>query len=169
MFEQDIWFLDLEETIITDFTDPVIMNLEVVKNHFKKIGVEKVHIFSFAMWGEREKKQFLLPNFKPWLERMFEFEIVTTPTMQEVMDEIFWKTGTRWDLSDFISVWGKAKAFEDYCWMVHETKNCFLIDDIVPNEIKITRDTGRTVEFIQIDHLHKWERFNHGRTITPPI
>jgi hypothetical protein len=161
MSERDIWFLDLEETIITDFTDPEIANLEVVKEHFKRIGVKQVHIFSFAIWGSREKKIFEQPNFKGWLERVFELEIVTYPSMQEVMDEVFWKTHTKWELTDFISIWGKARAFADYCLMMHHTKNCFLIDDIVPNAITVDRKTGLTTEFINVLNLHEWERFKH--------
>jgi hypothetical protein len=159
MHERDIWFLDLEETIITDFTNPIIMNLEVVKEHFKNIGVKKVHIFSAAMWDEREKKIFTQPNFKPWLERMFEVEIETFPTMKEVMNEILWKTGTFWELTEFIAIWGKARAFQDFCRLVHPDKNCFLIDDSVQNEIILRRDTGNFIELIHIDHLHNWKRF----------
>lgn len=164
---EDIWFLDLEETIITDFTNPVIMNLDVVKNHFKKIGVTQVHIFSAAIWDDREKKIFNQPNFKPWLERMFEVEIITAPSMQDVMDELLWKTGTDWDLVDFIAVWGKARAFQDWCRMCYSNVNCFLIDDSVKNEIILNRDSGKFIELIHIDHLHKWERFNQDvRTTT---
>ena len=155
----DLWFLDLEETIITDFRDPVIMNLDLVREHFKRLGVSKVHVFSAAIWDEREKREFNLPNFKPWLERMFEIEIVAFPSMKEVMDEIFWKTGTLWDLTDFLAVWGKARAFQDYCRLFHPKTNCFLIDDSVQNEIIIDRDDDRFIELIQVDDLHKWERF----------
>lgn len=161
MSERDIWFLDLEETIITDFTDPVVMNLEVVKEHFKKIGVKQVHIFSFAMWGEREKKIFNQPDFKQWLERVFDLEIVAAPTVTEVMDEIFWKTSVSWDLCEFISIFGKARAFSDYCFLAHPTKNCFLIDDVAKNEITINRDSNTSVELIQIDSLHQWKRFKN--------
>ena len=160
MPQQDIWFLDLEETIITDFTNPVIMNLEVVKEHFKNIGVNKVHIFSAAMWGEQEKAIFIRPDFKPWLERVFELEIVSFPTMKEVMDEILWKTGTFWELTEFIAIWQKRRAFQDFCRLVHPDKNCFLIDDSVENEVIFNRDSGRFIELIQIDDLHKWERFS---------
>ena len=160
MSDPEIWFLDLEETIITDFRSPVIMNLEVVKEHFQKVGVSQVHVFSAAIWDEREKKEFNQPNFKPWLERVFGLEIVSFPTMKEVMDEILWKTGTFWELTDFIAIWQKRRAFQDFCRLVHPDKNCFLIDDSVENEIILNRDSGRFIELIQIDDLHKWERFS---------
>jgi hypothetical protein len=157
--KQKIWFFDLEETIITDFRCPTIINLEVVKNFLEFNNIKEVGIFSAAIWTEREKKIFNQPNFKDWLESVFGFKIVLAPSMQDVMDEILWKTGTLWDLSEFIAVWGKARAFQDYCRLVHPNKNSFLIDDVVPNEVILNRDFRTTIELINIDVLEKWKLF----------
>lgn len=157
--ENAIWFFDLEETIITDFRCPKIINADKVKDFLKFNNIREVGIFSAAIWTEREKNIFQRPDFKDWLEDVFGFKIVMAPSMQDVMNEILWKTGTLWDLSEFIAVWGKSRAFQDYCRLIHHNKNCFLIDDVVPNEVILNRDSRTVIELINIDVLEKWKLF----------
>ena len=159
MNRSDLWFLDLEGTIITNWNDPVLENFQTVKDHFKRIGVSQVGIFSFAIRSEKDKERFQLPDFKPWLERVYELEFMTFPSVDEMVEQLLWKSGDSWAPYEFVNTWGKAKAFRDYCNLNYSDYNCFLIDDVVADEIVIDRRSGRIVETINVKSLSKWESF----------
>ena len=159
MSDQDLWFLDLEGTIITDWNDPVLDNFQTVKDHFKKISISQVGIFSFAIRNEKDKERFQQPDLKLWLENAYDLEFMAFPSVDDMMEQIFRQHGDSLAPYEFVNLYRKAKAFRDYCNLNYSEFNCYLIDDVVPNEVTVNRKTCRIVETINVRDLSIWTPF----------
>lgn len=144
------FFFDLEETLITEFDNPVIINREKVKNLWVP---PKVGIFSFAIWNETDRIQFT--NFmKPMLEDVFEFVITEVPTMDEITKLIKTKWIAIQDRDDVFDFFDKERAFIEYCRLMYPNDNCILIDDRVDNiTLRNGLVTGTEIKTININDV----------------
>lgn len=144
-------FLDLEATIIHSWSNPTLCNLQKVRNFLKTHDAKQVSIFSFAIWDEKDKMYFE-QNFKKFLEEALAVEIIEWPSVDEMRQEILWKQGTAFERTEFINVWGKSRAFFDFC-RVTQDEDCVLLDDVVDDEIVTNLRTNRIFGTVNVTRL----------------
>lgn len=148
-----LW-LDLEQTIISIWDDPVVCNVEKIKEFVANHQPTEINIFSFACWNNKDRDHFNL-TMREWLNREFNFTLNRIHTCEEVMDRIFWSKGTVFTLSEFTAIWGKEKAFNDWIVETEEEGEFVLIDDVVAN-VTIHRPTrGQIIRTLNVDRLYK--------------
>ena len=123
------FFFDLEETLITEFDNPVIMNKDKVKQCWFP---PEVGIFSFAMWNETDRIYFT-NTIKPLLEDVFGFVITEAPTIDEITEVLKTKWIAIQDRGDIFDFFDKERAFIEYCRLMYPEQACTLIDDRVHN------------------------------------
>lgn len=146
-------FLDLEETVIDSWGSGLLVNTEKVKNWLQNRNAKHVHIFSFAVWNDKDKQDFDR-DFRNVLERVFDVTILTVPSVEELAHEHFRATGTRWEsVTDFISHVGKPGGFEFWAEHRFAGDHCVLLDDVVPNKTVINHDNGTVIELVNITKL----------------
>lgn len=147
------FFFDLEQTMITEWSDPVLCNFDKIQRFIERCEIKEIDIFSFAIWNERDQQHFN-KTMKSWLEQQFQVQIVNVWTLDFVRQQITNKTSIRLDTTEFISLWGKRRAFEDFCdIMLEHGSRATLIDDVVPNVTVRNHDKNQTISLINVDRL----------------
>lgn len=142
--------LDLEDTVIEPVvngwpnTIAIPEKLKQIRRFIEIFKPHHVHIFSFAVWNEREHMMFCTYT-KEYLERVLKVKFITVPTVDDdiipyaarairMSPEVV----SFQDASDF---WGKGESFRLY--LKHLWKDlpeqgrhveAVLIDDAVENE-----------------------------------
>lgn len=76
-------FLDLEETVITSWDDPVLMNVSKLREFFSERHISEIHIFSFAVSHDRDRDQFKR-EMQEMLEQALDVKIVKVFTVEEI-------------------------------------------------------------------------------------
>jgi hypothetical protein len=123
------YFFDLEETIISEFDNPRLINIKKVNDMEYPL---EVGVFSFAIWNERDRIQF--SNYiQPMIEDAFGFKVITVPTMDEITSVVKQKWIAIEDRDDLFDFFDKERAFVEYCRIMFPGENCTLVDDRVPN------------------------------------
>lgn len=146
-----IVFVDLEETLIVSWFERVLCNVEKIKKFFKENNITEINIFSFAIDSQTDIIDFESPGFKDWLEREFEVKIISNPSTIEIMKVCFKHTGIRFDsLIEFKTMWGKTRAFHDFCQAQFNNCECLLLDDMVQNTTFINHDKNLIIKTIKI-------------------
>jgi hypothetical protein len=157
MFTKDnIFFLDLEQTIIDSWEGREIINVGPIKRWLHANGADSVNIFSFAIWTDEDKQNFD-QYIRPRIERYLELPILSWPSIEDMMRADFDHTGVHFDRgherTEFINMRGKKDAFINYVLCKVDFKRAVLIDDVV-QDITIThRKNGWTIELWNVDHL----------------
>lgn len=145
-----IFYFDLEETVIESWHDPLLCNVKKVRDFIAKNNIEQIHIFSAAIWNDRDKNTFE-KSLKPFLEGVFNIEILSCPSMEDVWKETQWKTVKFDNVMEMIAMIGKKCMFEDWCkWKHHKDSHCVLLDDSFEDEIIINRVHNTQVEVVNI-------------------
>lgn len=159
-------FLDLEDTVITVWNDPYLKNTRKVREYLTTIPQfdGTVAIFSFAIYNTYDQGVFE-QTMKQWLEDALGVSITEWPSVQDVAKASQRLTGVRWfdgdvmnrvDVNEFISIKGKAGAFEDFCLDGHkkgDNTHFVLIDDVVPNKTMIYHNRGLVIDLVNVDLL----------------
>lgn len=145
------FFLDLEETMVESWDDARVCNLGKLKSFFKNNDVKNIHMFSFAIWNQADKETFLT-KFKPFLEEVFDVNIESVPTLEEILGDVKAHNKSEWDLIDLSVVWGKHRSFVDFCTLNFTNAICVLLDDAVPNQTVLVRDFNLQIEIINVKH-----------------
>lgn len=153
-----IVFLDLEETIIESFSDPVLCNVTKIRNFLEARDVTKIHMFSFAIYNDADRDtfdRFIRPN----IEEALGVTVISCPTVVEMYKTDTNFTGTRFDIinpvMDYISLRGKKDAFINYVNAVFDYDVAILIDDMVPDLDISHRFNDYTIELWNINSLEK--------------
>ena len=146
-----LW-LDLEQTIISVWDDPVICNKEKVMKFVKNHSPTEVNIFSFAVWDDKDRYHFN-ENMKSWLEDVFEFRINRVPTVDEMVRKIHTQKGTVFTRSEFTAIWRKEKAFIDWIVETEGAGEFILIDDAVDNITMTRHRSNKTIHILNVDWL----------------
>lgn len=147
-------FLDLEDTIITDWFNSELKNFHAVKTFLKEHQITNVWIFSFAIWDARDADIFDR-KMKSWLEREYEIEIDGVVTVDEMEKTILWKQGMEFTTSEFLSVWGKQRAFHDYITLTQPEGEFLLIDDMVQSSTTTIPKSKQTIDFLNVLEIPK--------------
>jgi hypothetical protein len=148
------WFLDLEETIINSWHDQRLCNVSKIKKLLKNNFVENISIFSFAIWNEKDRQEFI-SSLKDPIQRALDVNIGNIPTQEEILKDIVKFTGCKWELQELscVCVWGKHRLFLDFCQFNFKNTTCVLVDDVVPNLTFINKDINLTVDLINVNTL----------------
>lgn len=147
-------FLDLEDTIISNWFSPELKNFHAVKTFLKEHQITNVWIFSFAIWDARDADIFDR-KMKSWLEREYEIEIDGVVTVDEMEKTILWKQGMEFTTSEFLSVWGKQRAFHDYITLTQPEGEFLLIDDMVQSSTTTILKSKQTIDFLNVLEIPK--------------
>lgn len=145
-------FLDLEETVIESWQNPLLCNISKVKKFLADFDTKDVRIFSFAVWNENDRREFDF-SIKGLLERAFDVNIVWCPTLEEITKEVASFTGCRWELHEISSVWGKHRTFIDFCTSQFSDIECVLLDDVVPNLELFNKDKNLKIRLVNVTQL----------------
>lgn len=150
------FFFDLEETLITDWHDPVLTNVQKVKKWIADNNVKQAGIFSWAIWGDKDVAVFNR-DLKKWLEGVFEIEFTEIVPKQQAVLTVCLVKGLRCsddiDLIDTASIFGKHGIFTDWCIATKRDCTCVLLDDTVPDRVTVDQESGVTVKLVNVDKL----------------
>lgn len=144
-------FLDLEGTIIDMWDNPVLINVDKIRDFLAKHNVSEIEIFSFAIWDENDVNAF--DDIKESLEKNLCVNIKTTHPLNDVSKIVNKFNHFQLKAIETASLWGKARSFEDFIDATHENSHCILIDDIIPMKRIENKDTGNIIELINVDSL----------------
>ena len=151
-----IYFLDLEQTIVSSFGDPVLCNVTRIKNFLSSRGATAVHIFSFAIYNDTDKKTFDR-EIKPMIETALELPVMTAPSVLDMIRADYKFTGERFDsdfaVIDYIRLRGKKIGFYNYVCDTYDFNTAVLIDDTMPDETVVNRKKGWRIEYWNVDSI----------------
>lgn len=144
------YFFDLENCLIKDWDHLLdFTSVDVVNNIIKKRGIEKISIFSWAIWNDLDKVLFT-QRLKSHLEFFLEVSIVKIVTKEDlikVLKQQFPITESN-DVNDFF---GKRLSFFHFC-QLSNIREAVLFDDTVKNEI-ITSTLDGTLMTVELSKL----------------
>jgi len=150
------FFFDLEETLITDWHDPLLCNVQKVKKWIADNGVKQAGIFSWAVWNQADVDVFN-KTLKTWLEGVFEIEFIEVITKNDAVRAVCFTKSLRCvdmtDVIDIASIFGKHGIFTEWCLATKRDCICVLLDDVVPDRIITDKVTGVTVKLVNVDRL----------------
>lgn len=150
---KQVW-VDLEETVINNWNDGFLLtHTHKIRKYLNLHEVSDIRIWSFAIWNDKDKTEFVDSGMKKSLEIALDVNIIEYPSVEEIQKLVFHYENTRYDSrSEFMSMNGKFWSFVKYC-MGHQIGNhCVLIDDAVPDwRMSDFKDTF--IETINIKNL----------------
>ena len=147
-------FLDLEGTVITNWDEALLLNTSKVREWLKSLKVSQVHLFSFAVWDNKDKEIFI-NKIKPFLSKALDVNFLDCPSIEDFFAAELSVTGVNWEsLHEFITVRGKVDSFRSWCKKHFDCQHNILLDDVVPNAVWEDRDSKLKLEFVNIDSLN---------------
>lgn len=142
-------FWDLEDTCITSWSDPLLKNISKLREWVADNQVTEVTIFSFAIWSDADTAVFNR-DIKAMLETAFGIKVVEVLTSDHIRKVVCGHMSAQFDLHDFLSLWGKKRAFAEYCSATLADCTAVLIDDCVPNMTVTDHDKMLVIEYIDV-------------------
>jgi hypothetical protein len=111
-------FLDLEETIITAVVDgwhtAEIINLDKIQRIIEQFNPDAIHIFSFAIWNERELTLFDI-HVREMVEKAIGRKInqvfIVDNDVTPICCEVKKIQPSTVDFAELCAFWGKGEAF----------------------------------------------------------
>jgi len=153
--KQNIFYFDLEETLIRSFYEPNFYNQENIEKLILEKEIKEIGIFSAAILDTRDKSHFI-EYIKEGLEKRYNITIVEKRILmlQELADMFMEQYRVSMDVSEMLSLYGKDGIFQKYCKINYrENDHCYLIDDSYGNQTHIFHDQKLTVEIIDINKI----------------
>ena len=144
-------FIDLEETIIESWDNPLLMNVSKLKDILSTLEVSSVDVFSAAVWNDTDKSIFV-SQMKEAIERVLDVVIVDTISMGDVWFQTQWKSAKFESICEMTALIGKKRMFEDWCREKHFNEHCILIDDSFGNSFLHNSDSGGIVQVIDVNN-----------------
>lgn len=162
-----IFYLDLEGTLIDSFFEKQLINVDVVRWFINFHRIKEVNVFSAAIWDDIDLLEFNV-KIKDFIESEFGVTVVSCPTMEEVCKITPNLQSICFDyVSEVISLLGKKRMFEDWCFRKKEPNtHHVLIDDSFGNTTLIDYDLNIIVETIDVLKIWKtkWASGEIGET-----
>ena len=154
--KSEMFFLDLEQTIIRAWDQPDLINLDKIRKFLTANKADEVRIFSFAIWDDKDKNKFST-EMKPRIEEALDLPVQSWPSCQDMMRADFQHTGVRFEkgheISEFIQLRGKKDAFIHFVCNEYRFNRAVLIDDVVPDLTLSHRTQGWAIELWNVDNL----------------
>lgn len=149
----DLVFLDLEETIIHSFSNPLLCNVQKIRKYLRKHSIKEIHIFSFAIYNIADQATFER-EMKPAIEEALGVTVLSWPSVRDMLKADYELTGVYFDggteVHDYITIRGKPQGFINYVNSKWNYDYAVLIDDIVPNQTVIFHDPKCQVDLINV-------------------
>lgn len=157
MFKKsNLFFIDLEQTIIESWDNPNLINVQRISTWLKQERADELRIFSFAIWDDKDKRKFD-NDIKPAIQLALDLPVVSWPSVQDMMRADFNHTGIRFEeghaVSEFIQLRGKEQGFFNFVCNQYDFDRAVLVDDVVPDLTRTHRIKGWSVEFWNVDSL----------------
>ncbi len=147
-------FLDLEGTVISLIDDPVLMNIDLVKNWLANEQANIVGIFSFAIDNEKEKDEFQNSWVKKALQSNLNIQIGRIVTVEDVLKSVRQKNRVSFeDLWELKQLWGKERGFVDFCKMTFSNCEVVLLDDMVDDMLMTLPDKNLAIRTVNVNSL----------------
>lgn len=151
-----IFLLDLEETVIDNWEDCniILPNIEKIKSlGINKRCKEKVGIFSWAMWNERDLDRFndkLREPLEDVLDIKFDSDLVFT--MERISEIVLILRKKKMSIEDMFDIFGKEECLLTmFRFGLFGDRTTFLIDDKVDHLLKFEKADKTALHFLNID------------------
>lgn len=146
-----VW-LDLEETIIDNWDSGLLINPGRIKKWLKSTyNVDEINIWSFAIWNEADKLEFVSTGMKAAIEKALECRIIDFPSVEDMQQLIEKYEGIIYDSrGEFMQLNQKRWSFMKYCLGYEPNTRCVLLDDAVPSWELIDWKTKTVVHLVNI-------------------
>lgn len=153
-----VLFLDLEDTVIDNWTSGNAVNTVRVRNIIKAVRPTEVRLFSYAVYNKSDVDTFNT-IYRKWLEDLlgikFEDEVFCVDDLFQMCkrDGVFYES-----IHDCMSLLGKAHGFQRFIEMSPEYKDCVitLVDDVVTNKTFLYHDRNMTINYIDVNKPACW-------------
>jgi len=129
-------FIDLEETLIVDWSDRRIIpkNINKIKSFLTKNNIKEVTLFSLAVRRIREKDIFER-ELAEWLEQWLEAKIIITEFDKDFLEPVLKKHNIKMQLGDSLldifPINPKRDIFCEWCFMQENETEFILFDDMI--------------------------------------
>lgn len=150
--KQNIFYFDLEETLIRSFYIPDFCNQEKIEKLILEREIKEIGIFSAAILNTRDKHHFI-EYMKEGLEKRYNIVVVENRILmlEQLADMFMEEYGVSMDVSEMLCLYGKDGVFQKYCKTNYkENDHCYLIDDSYGSQTHIFHDQKLTIEVIDI-------------------
>lgn len=147
-----IW-IDLEDTVIDNWSSGYLLhlNVEKIKTFLNEKKPHRINIWSFAIWYEKQKLDFINSGMKESIECALESLIDQYPSIEEMRALVYDFEHIHYqDTNDFILLNGKAWSFIKFASLFSDTE-FFLIDDSVPSLTVQNRQTNTIIHLLNIE------------------
>lgn len=155
---QTICYIDLEQTILESWQDPLLINVSKIRDFLKERQITEVSIFSYAIYNDNDKRIFA-DQIKPNIERALGVTVMGWPSVQDMIREEKKYTGIVFDqayeVAEYIQLRGKKDGFINYVQGTCDFETAILIDDVVPDLTLSHRFKGWSIELWNVDSLGK--------------
>ena len=169
-------FLDLEDTIITPVLDgwfkTELINVEKVKAFIAEFQPDFLHLFTFALWNQREKEMFE-QGTKPMIEAAFGKLSFTWTVDDEILPNCLKVANihpSTTDFADMSAFGGKHEAFRLNMRHLFRSGSTpvevVLLDDAVYNELFEWPDIQVKGRILNIDQMKEHHGINQSRAAT---
>jgi len=143
-------FVDLEETLVRSWDNPVAINHREVVSFTMKHG-EEVELFSFAVWDDNDVEKFR-EKMQAGIEKEFGIKIIKVWPCSEIFKRVRHWTGVQFEDHEVASIWGKERGFEDFCHSLGNPDTEFvLLDDTVRNKTICLPDRNVKIKFVKCE------------------
>ncbi len=148
--QKKILFLDLEDTIIERFDDPLLMNVEKIKDWLGQHQFDEIRMFSFAIHNDRDIYIFET-QMRESIQRVLDITIhptvFATGNHFKEIGKHFKESITHNELFEEI---GKYRSFVAWCNLHFKGNHCVLLDDAFADETQILWDSNTQIDFVRI-------------------
>jgi hypothetical protein len=148
-------FLDLEDTIITNWDEALLTNVNVITRWLESLldSRRTIQIHSFAIWDEKDKVHFVESGMKAMIEKALDVEIIEWLSIEEMQQIVEEWSGFRFsDRIDFMQLHGKHRSFEKICLARERDCRCILLDDAIPHRTIVDHERNLTIGLVPL-HL----------------
>lgn len=155
--KSELFFIDLEETIIHSFSDPVLCNATRIREFLRQEGASELHIFSYAIYDDADKAIFN-KEIKASIENALWLPVVSCASVLDMVKADEDLTGVKFEkgheVSEYIQLRGKKDGFINYVLSRGgDFKRAVLIDDIVPDLTVSHRTKGWSIELWNVNSI----------------
>lgn len=145
-----ILFLDLEDTIIESWDNPVLMNVEKIREWIESHSFSEIRLFSFAVHCDRDIHIFET-QMREAIERVLNIKIhpqvFATGNHYKEIGKHFKESITHNELFEVI---GKYRSFIAWCNIHFKENHCVLLDDAFDDETQLLWNSKTQIDFVHI-------------------
>ena len=149
-----VW-LDLEETIIDNWDSGLLINPGKIKKWLKSTyNVDEISIWSFAIWDDADKEEFVSSGMKEMIEKALECRIIDFPSVEDMQRRVEEYESIRYESrGEFMQLNQKRWSFMKYCLGYEPNTRCVLLDDAVPSWELVDWKTKTVVHLVNVIDL----------------